>query len=86
MNPASNPWLDRPQVRLTGEAMTLIDNFVPPSLKEERRMLAEIRNLGTAIPSSHILSNGMPATTFALWYIIRRHLTRKFKAVTTPDV
>jgi hypothetical protein len=75
----TNPWTDTLTSRCATAPILTIDGYTAPSVKEERKLLAEIRNLTLPVPLTHVMSNGMPITTFSLWYILRRHLTRKMR-------
>jgi hypothetical protein len=76
-----NPWLDTLLDPSPATPLETIDGYPAPSIKEERKLLAEIRGLMLPVPLSYVMSNGMPITTFSLWYILRRHLTRKMRGV-----
>lgn len=82
----ANPWVDHRRNETQPRAMETNDNAeyatTPLSVKEERKCLQEIRAVGRAMTSAHVLSNGMRATDFALQFILNHQLKRKSKCGT----
>ncbi len=89
-----NPWVERHTlVQHKGESsgtrtpfsellhMPLCPNY-PSCVKEERKCLQEIRAQGPSIPDNYVLSNGLVATDFALYFVMKHHLKRKGKSTT----
>jgi hypothetical protein len=79
----ANPWLD--YVKGRPPVMNATPQDYPAiSVKEERKCLHEIRNMGKTMPVNHRLWNGVKATDFALQFILSHHLKRKTKSALDP--
>lgn len=76
----ADPWNDVPKgyVPLCNEDETTSSAYTL-TVKDERRCLQEIRNLGRNMPLTHCLWNGMKAVDFALKFILNHQLKRKTK-------
>lgn len=74
----ANPWNDVPFTLDNNEISSdWMHFYMRMNVKEERKLMSEIRAQGASISSTFILSNGRRATEFALYYILRHHLRRK---------
>ncbi len=73
-----DPWTDdtcrrAPSQPLAEHAPYSLCAQYPSCLKEERKLLNEVRAMGSNVPVTIKLSNGMRATDFCLQYIMNNH-------------
>lgn len=73
-----DPWEDRcVPVTTTKLITTKICPNYPQCTKDERKFLNEVRSVGKHAPANFKLSNGIRATDFCLFYIMKTHFKRK---------
>jgi hypothetical protein len=83
--PLNNPWREEPRTHespaLPPAALTMTPPpGYPSTVKEERRCLSEIREKGANVPVNTILSCGIRAVDFAIFYVSQHHLKRKYRS------
>lgn len=72
-----NPWKDRSRCQPVIESDHVICLNYPSCVKEERRLLGEVRDAGKNAPTTFTLSNGLKAVDFCLQFIMKNHFKRK---------
>lgn len=74
-----NPWIDKSLPPSQSPGIVQAPKNYPATLRDEKRCLQEIRGKGAGISVNAILSTGIRAMDFALFYVSKYHLIRKNK-------